>query len=182
MDSWERRNRGPNARRSDHRRHGDPSEGMKLTLQPDEVQVCQMVGRMRTLIARGNGVRDAKMGNQDGSEADVMGMMAEYGFAKKMNVFPDLGLTPRSGSADGVMASGKRYDVKASKHEQAHLLSTLKVNPDVDVYVLAIVHSPFIDIRGWAWKSELIQEENKKDLGHGIGYALSQDKLRRFDA
>ena len=88
---------------------------MKLTLQPDEVQVCQMVGRMRTLIARGNGVRDAKMGNQDGAEADVMGMMAEYGFAKQMNVFPDLGLTPRSGSADGVMASGKRYDVKASK-------------------------------------------------------------------
>ena len=78
---------------------------MIITLQPDEVQVCQMVGRMRSLIARGNGVRDAKMGNQDGAEADVMGMMAEYGFAKKMNVFPDLGLVARwSGSADGVMA------------------------------------------------------------------------------
>ena len=115
---------------------------MNITLQPDEVQVCQMIGRMRSLIARGNGVRDAKMGGQDGSEADVLGMMAEYAFAKKMNVFPDLGLTPRSGSADGVMASGKRYDVKASMHEKAHLLSTLKVNPDVDVYVLAIVHSP----------------------------------------
>jgi hypothetical protein len=67
---------------------------MILTLQPDEVQVCQMVGRMRSLIARGNGVRDAKMGNQDGSEADVMGMMAEYGFAKKMNVFPIWDLRP----------------------------------------------------------------------------------------
>jgi len=56
-----------------------------------------MVGRMRSLIARGNGVRDAKMGNHDGAEADVMGMMAEYGFAKQMNTFPDLGLTLRSG-------------------------------------------------------------------------------------
>ena len=182
MDSWGGRNPGQDARRRDYRRHGDPSEGMKLTLQPDEVQVCQMVGRMRTLIARGNGVRDAKMGNQDGSEADVMGMMAEYGFAKQMNVFPDLGLTPRSGSADGVMASGKRYDVKASKHKTARLLSTLKVNPDVDVYVLCVVDGSTLDFKGWVHKEELILDKNKTDLGHGVGYALTQDKLRRFDA
>ena len=155
---------------------------MILTLQPDEVQICQMVGRMRSLIARGNGVRDAKMGNKDGSEADVMGMMAEYGFAKQMSVFPDLGLTPRSGSADGVMPSGKRYDVKASKHKSARLLSTLKVNPDVDVYVLCVVDGSTLDYKGWATKEELIKEENKKDLGHGVGYALEQEKLRKFNA
>ena len=151
-----------------------------MKLQPDEIQVCQMVGRMRTLIARGNGVRDAKMGDHDGAEADVMGMMAEYGFAKKMNVFPDLGLTPRSGSADGVMTSGKRYDVKASKHETARLLSSLKVNPDVDVYVLCVVDGSTLDFKGWAWKDELIQEDNKTNLGHGLGYALEQEKLRKF--
>ena len=155
---------------------------MLISLQPDEVQVCQMVGRMRSLIARGSGVRDAKMGNHDGAEADVMGMMAEYGFAKKMNVFPDLGLSPRSGSADGVMASGKRYDIKASKHPNARLLSTLKVNPDVDVYVLCVVDGNRLDYKGWAWKEELIKEDNKKDLGHGVGYALDQDKLRKFNA
>ena len=155
---------------------------MVIKLQPDEVQVCQMVGRMRSLIARGNGVRDAKMGNHDGAEADVMGMMAEYGFAKQMNVFPDLGLTPRSGSADGVMASGKRYDVKASKQKGARLLSTLKVNPDVDVYVLCVVDGNSLDFKGWAWKKDLIKDENKKDLGHGVGYALDQDKLRKFNA
>ena len=54
-----------------------------MKLQPDEIQVCQMVGRMRTLIARGNGVRDAKMGDHDGAEADVMGMMAEYGLPRR---------------------------------------------------------------------------------------------------
>ena len=181
MDSWGGRNPGQDARRRNYRRHGDPSAGMILTLQPDEVQVCQMVGRMRTLIARGNGVRDAKMGNQDGSEADVMGMMAEYGFAKQMNVFPDLGLTPRSGSADGVMASGKRYDVKASKHKTARLLSTLKVNPDVDVYVLCVVDGSTLDFKGWVHKEELILDKNKTDLGHGVGYALTQDKLRGFE-
>ncbi len=155
---------------------------MKLKLQPDEVQVCQMIGRMRSLIARGNGVRDAKMGNHDGAEADVMGMMAEYGFAKKMNVFPDLGLSPRSGSADGVMSSGKRYDIKASKYSNARLLSTLKVNPDVDVYVLCVVDGSTLDFKGWAWKDELIKDNNKKDLGHGVGYALEQEQLRKFNA
>lgn len=170
----------PNARKRNHSGYGDAGEGMIVTLQPDEIQVCQMVGRMRTLIARGNGVRDAKMGDHDGAEADVMGMMAEYGFAKKMNVFPDLGLTPRSGSADGVMTSGKRYDVKASKHKTARLLSTLKVNPNVDVYVLCVVDGSTLDFKGWAWKDELIQEDNKTNLGHGLGYALEQEKLRKF--
>jgi len=155
---------------------------MKITLQPDEVQICQLIGRMRSLIARGNGVRDAKMGSQDGSEADVMGMMAEWAFAKHMNVFPDLGLSPRSGSPDGVMPSGKRYDVKASTHKTARLLSTLKVNPDVDVYVLCVVGSPVVDVKGWAWKKDLIKEENKMNLGHGVGYALTQDKLNKFNA
>ena len=79
---------------------------MKLTLQPDEVQVCQMVGRMRSLIARGNGVRDAKMGNHDGAEADVMGMMAEYGFAKQMNVFPTLALLQGVGLRMGLWQAG----------------------------------------------------------------------------
>jgi len=153
---------------------------MKLVLKPDEIQICQLIGRMRSLIARNNGVIDAKIGNQDGSEADVIGMMAEYGFAKLMNVFPDLGLSPRSGSPDGVMPSGNRYDIKSSKHQKARLLSTLKVNPDVDVYVLCIVDSTSLDYKGWAWKEDLIKPENIINLGHGEGYALDQDKLRQF--
>lgn len=153
---------------------------MKVILEPDELQVCQMVGRMRSLIARGRGVHDAKIGEQDGAESDVLGMMAEYGFAKKMNVFPDLGLSPRSGSPDGVMTSGTRYDVKASKLKEARLLSTLKVNPDVDVYVLCIVEGSTLDFKGWAFKKDLIREENITDLGHGPGYALKQDNLTPF--
>lgn len=153
---------------------------MILNLEPDEIQICQLVGRMRSLIARGNKVEDTKMGNQDGAEADVMGMMAEYGFAKKMNTFPDLGLKPRSGSADGVMASGKRYDVKSSRHKGARLLSTLKINPDIDIYILCIIDGNTLDFKGWATKEELIKESNKKDLGHGVGYAIDQDKLKKF--
>ena len=152
---------------------------MKIVLQPDEVAVCQMIGRMRSLIARSSGVKDAKMGDQDGAEADVIGMMAEYAFAKQFNVFPDLGLSPRSGSADGVI-KGKRYDIKATTYKTGKLLCTMKDNPDVDVYILAIVSGNEIDIAGWEYKENLRKEENLIDLGHGKGYALTQDKLQKF--
>jgi hypothetical protein len=152
---------------------------MKVILQPDEITVCQMIGRMRSLIARSSGVKDAKMGDQDGAEADVIGMMAEYAFAKQFNVFPDLGLSPRSGSADGII-KGKRYDIKATTYKTGRLLCTVKDNPDVDVYILAIVSGNEIDIVGWEYKENLRKDENLIDLGYGKGYALTQDKLQKF--
>ena len=48
---------------------------IKVKLNPDEVTICQIIGRMRSLIARSAGVKDAKMGEQDGSEADVMELL-----------------------------------------------------------------------------------------------------------
>ena len=152
---------------------------MKITLQPDEITVCQMIGRMRSLIARSSGVKDAKVGDQDGAESDVIGMIAEYAFAKQFNVFPDLGLSPRSGSADGII-KGKRYDIKATTYKTGRLLCTVKDNPDVDVYILAIVSGNEIDIVGWEYKENLRKEENLIDLGYGKGYALTQDKLQKF--
>jgi len=152
---------------------------MKIKLEPDEITVCQMLGRMRSLIARNSGVKDAKIGQQDGAEADVLGVMAEYAFSKRFNTFPDLGLTPRSGSADGVL-NGKRYDIKSTTYRTGRLLSTMKVNPDVDIYVLGIVENNEIDFVGWASKEDLIKEENIVNLGHGKGYALTQDKLNVF--
>lgn len=152
---------------------------MKIKLEPDEITVCQMLGRMRSLIARNSGVKDAKIGKQDGAEADVFGVMAEYAFSKRFNTFPDLGLTPRSGSADGLL-NGKRYDIKSTTYKTGRLLSTMKVNPDVDIYVLGIIDDNQIDFVGWASKEDLIKEENVVNLGHGKGYALTQDKLNTF--
>jgi len=138
-----------------------------------------MLGRMRSLIARSSGVKDAKIGDQDGAEADVLGMMAEYAFAKHFNTFPDLGLTPRSGSADGVYKNF-RYDIKSTKYKTGKLLSTTKVNNDVDIYVLAIIKDNEITFPGFAMKDDLIKQENLKDLGHGKGYSLEQSQLRQF--
>lgn len=152
---------------------------MVVKLQPDEILICEMLGRLRSLIARGAGVKDAKVGTQSGSEADVMGMKAEYAFAKHFNVFPDMGLSPRSGSADGSV-KGYAYDIKSTSYRTGRLLATKKVNPDVDIYVLCIVVEDEVDIKGYAMKEDLIKESNLTDLGHGQGYCMEQSELKLF--
>ena len=153
---------------------------MKVTLRPDEIALSHLIGRNRALIARAAGVVDAKIGDQDGAAADVMGFMAEYAVAKALNAFPDVGLSPRSGSADGRFL-GVNYDVKATKYKSGRLLCTLKDNPDVVVYILAIVDEPHVTIAGYATKKMLRQEKNIKNLGHGDGYSLDQDQLLQFN-
>ena len=152
---------------------------MIVKLQPDEVLICEQLGRMRSIIARSSGVKDSKVGTQDGSEADVMGMKAEYAFAKHFNTFPDLGLTPRSGSADGKL-KGYAYDIKSTTYKSGRLLATKKENPDVDMYVLCIVDNSEVDIKGYAMKKDLINPSNLKNLGHGEGYCMDQSELKSF--
>ena len=152
---------------------------MKIKLEHDEMTICNIIGRMRSLIARSAGVKDTKVGSHDGVEADIMGLTAEYAFAKMFNTFPDLGLTPRSGSSDGLI-NGYRYDIKSTTYKSGKLLSTLKINNDIDMYVLAVVDNNSVDFVGYAFKNELIKESNKRDLGHGRGYCLEQSQLRKF--
>lgn len=75
---------------------------MIVRLDKKECELCEFIGKQRSSVARSNGVFDAKIGNQSGIEADIQGFKAEYAFAKWNNIFPDFGLSPRSGSADGV--------------------------------------------------------------------------------
>lgn len=153
---------------------------MIIQLDKKECELCEFIGRQRSSIARSNGIFDAKIGNQSGVEADIQGFKAEYAFAKWNNIFPDFGLSPRSGSADGVTNSGSRYDIKSTHHKNGNLLSTLKVNPDIDIYILSYVNHNIVEFIGWAKKEQLINEDNLKDLGHGKGYFLSREKLNKF--
>ena len=152
---------------------------MIVTLTAEELAICQHIGNMRSIIAKNAGVKDAKIGDKKGMQYDVIGMIAEYAFSKHFNTFPNFGLSPKSGTCDGLI-KGYRYDIKATTYPNGKLLATLKVNPDVDMYVLAIVSDNQVDIKGFALKEDLIQEANIKDLGHGKGYCLEQSKLRQF--
>ncbi len=155
-------------------------EMIEINLTDDEVMMCQHVGHLRSVLSRGNKVKDMKRTDMAGLDIDAQGVTAEYAVAKHFNVFFDLGLSPRTGSADGVM-NGYSYDVKSTHHALGKLLATLKDNPDVDMYIMCITPDRWtVKLVGWCWKKELINKKNIKDLGYGKGYALEQSQLRPF--
>ena len=155
-------------------------EMIEINLTDDEVMMCQHVGHLRSVLSRGNKVKDMKRTDMAGLDIDAQGVTAEYAVAKHFNVFFDLGLSPRTGSADGVM-NGYSYDVKSTHHALGKLLATLKDNPDVDMYIMCITPDRWtVKLVGWCWKKELINKKNIKDLGYGRGYALEQSQLRPF--
>jgi hypothetical protein len=84
---------------------------MRIELSAGEINLCKFIGEQRSLIARANNVKDEKIGTQDGILSDIQGFKAEYAFAKDQNLFPDFGLSPRSGSYDGMTNLGNRYDI-----------------------------------------------------------------------
>lgn len=143
--------------------------------------LATILGSMRSMVARFNKVRDAKMGDQHGVEGDQLGILGELAFCKLMNVWPDLGLSPRSGSADAVV-KGYRWDVKTTTVKTGRLLSTLKKNPDVDLYALAIVDGDKVLFPGYATAQDLHDDSRIRDLGHGKGYVMDQDQLRKWSA
>ena len=155
-------------------------EMIEINLTDDEVMMCQHIGHLRSVLSRGNNIKDRKQSNMAGLDIDAQGVTAEYAVAKHLNVFFDLGLSPRAGSADGVM-KGHSYDVKSTHPAFGKLLATLKDNPDVDMYIMCLTPDRWtVKMVGWCWKKELINKKNIKDLGYGKGYALEQSQLRPF--
>ena len=150
---------------------------VKLTEQ--DLIMCKLVGNMRSLVARNNHVYDRKMGGQSGSQIDEDGVIGEFAFCKHYNIFFDLGLSPRSGSYDCLL-KGKRIDIKTTRYKTGKLLATTKINPDVDIYVFAILDNDGVLFAGWIEREELTTEKNLKDLGRGLGYSLEQNDLKPF--
>jgi hypothetical protein len=154
-----------------------------IKITTDMLLLSAIIGGFRTLTARNCGVADRKIGKQSGLEGDQDGFLGELAFCQLMNVCPDLGLTPRSGSADAVVErDGKKFnfDVKTTRVLTGRLLATKKLNEDVDIYCLAIIDGDEVKFPGYALAEDLCREENLTDLGHGKGYALKQSQLKKW--
>jgi len=153
---------------------------LRIDLSPAELHVCRILGMMRRSEAM-NRVKDQQVGGDDTWSIDIDGVVAEYCVAKLLNLCPDLTVSVRNGGADLISRKGKTIDVKSTRHVNGKLLATIKKADDpCDMYVLVIVDNFGGNVVGWASKADLFIEDNKQDLGHGIGYALSQHGLRPF--
>ena len=151
-------------------------------LSKTELEALGYVASLRYETNRKAGVKDVKMGSkEDPLEIMMIGLIAEYAFCKKFNIFQDLSSEPRSGTYDCLTPSGKRVDIKATRRRNGNLVRTLKQNDDVDTYVLAVVDdNAAVEFIGWISKEDFIKPENIKDLGYGKTYFLGREHLNKF--
>jgi hypothetical protein len=153
---------------------------MKITLSTSEMKVAQFIARSRQYECRKYGVVDVKRTDKDPIDINVTGFVAELAFAKFQNVYPDLDSNIQSGGYDGVTKKGYRYDIKATTNTNGNLLCTTKINPDIDVYILAYVTGNEVEFVGWIFKKDFIKPENIKNLGRGNSYFMDKEKLNKF--
>jgi len=146
---------------------------LQVTLSPADVGVIYNTAALRSAVSAAAGAQCPKL-SHDQTTSDVTGYAAEYAWAKRFNVFPDFTFISRKNGYDNITA-GKRIDIKASTNLKARLLRNLdQNNPDVDIFVLAIVQIPTVNFVGWCTIDELRRPENLIDLGYGPVYSLEQ--------
>lgn len=141
-------------------------------------KVAAFIAAERFATNRRAGVRNARMGGQSDEKTDLIGMLAEFAVAYRLNLWPDLSIVPRRGGHD--LEYGRAtIDVKATDRPNGKLLATLKTasQDHADVFVLAVVTDEEIRLVGWAYAEELLNDASILDLGHGDTYVLPQDEL-----
>ena len=148
-----------------------------VTLTPAELIACKIIGNMRTLAARSANVTDAGLGTNLSTDED--GVIAEMAFCKHWNIFFNPEASPRKHTFDCLLRE-KRIDIKSTRIARGRLLATKKRNPDVDVFVLAIISDPSVSFVGYATADQLYRDENLIALGHGEGYGLEQEQLTKW--
>ena len=117
---------------------------------------------------------------QSKKEAQKQSFGAEIAFCKLVGAKPDLELHKNTILIDTIV-NGQKVDIKQTKYFNGKLIvkETDTKNSPIDVYALVIGTFPNYDYKGWAYKSEIIQEKNIKNLGYPNSnpYCLDQDKL-----
>lgn len=156
---------------------------MKTVLNPGEMEIAQTIATLRRCVNQTAGVKDKRMdASMEVIDLDLIGAVSEVAWAKVMNVYPDLSIQPRHGSADSLMG-GKKIDIKATRRKNGRLLAVKgKAQDAADLYVLAIVDGASVDFIGYALTAEFIHEKNIDDIGRGPCYVMDQSRLRRFKA
>ena len=151
---------------------------MIVKLNPGEMAVAHHIAALRRYANQSSGVFDQRRDiNQPAIVLDILGAISELAFAKAIGMYPDFSISPRSGGSDCVI-NGTKIDIKSTLHPHGRLLATItKKIEDADIYVLAVVQENIVRFAGWAEATELINRSAVTDLGYGLTYALSQNKL-----
>jgi len=154
---------------------------MNVTLNIAEQKLSTYLAAARYKSNRGKEVEDKKIGPQSTQATDLEGIGAEIGFCKLFNIYPDT-QTEYIPAHDGTFHDGRTIDVKSTKYRNGHLIAvkTKKNNP-ADLYALMIGEMPNYKFAGFSTPEQLFRNENEKDFGYGMSYALTQEALLGVD-
>jgi hypothetical protein len=145
-----------------------------------EQALARDLATRRHSTSRAEGLKDARRGPMSAEEVDLEGAGAELAFCKLANVYPDTGGQPRP--EDCHLADGRKVDVKATKHENGHLIAVRWKKPGaVDIYALVVGKFPKYRCAGFLPSSELLRDERLKSFGREPAYAAEQDELQRIE-
>jgi hypothetical protein len=150
---------------------------MTITLNDAEQKLATYLAKQRHARARASGKTDRQIGPQSSHDTDLEGIGAEIAFCRLLNIYPDtdVGHTPL---ADCVLPCGSTVDVKATKHQNGHLLVAKWKDPQgVHAYALMVGAFPAYRIAGMAPSHEVFKPDRLKNFGHGAGYAVGQEEL-----
>ena len=152
-----------------------------IILNECEKHLVEWLAPLRHKSNRKAGVSDKQIGPGDSLMTDKLGVAGELAVARYLDCYPDLTISPRSGSYDmRTRYQGLHVDAKGTTCEHGRLLTPLSTPADkADIYVLVITDLTKCEIIGWAYTTKLLRPEQIQDLGHGPTYAMYQADLSK---
>ena len=139
-----------------------------IILSDDEIRHAEAEAAARHEASRAAGICDRKVGKQSPIVTDLVGLLGEIGFSKLFSMERDDTIEARSGSVDFIAANGQTIEVKASHHENPHLLipayligGIMTTKEMVDIYVLMRVdyNARRVVFMGWAARPQVIRDD-----------------------
>lgn len=152
---------------------------MEILLTETELLTINLLANLRGLGSRIAGVTNMKVSDRENWQVELDGIIGEYAFCKLNNIFLEVSAEPRKGSYD-CLYKGFRIDIKTTRVLNGRLLGDKRRNPDIDVYVLAIIDGLTVRFPGYMTSDKLYEESNLIDLGKGNVYAIQQQQLFKW--
>lgn len=150
--------------------------GRPVCLTGPELTLAAVAGVLRSVAAIERGRRPSHgMRESDARwEADITGALAEWAFAKFLDVFPGCVLRPDDGDTRiGV-------EVRGTQYPRGHLLIH-EGDRDEAPYVLVTGRPPRFMVRGWVYGREGKHESFWRTVGTRAGYWVPIEALRPID-
>ena len=152
---------------------------MIIRLSAKEISMCRQAATMRWQLARLSGVKNQRRdsGRSD-NDLDYLGLRSELAVSKAFNIQHNLF---QLGIDEGVdlWLDDISIDVKSTFYKTGKLLfkNAEAFKASCAVLVCENLENEMI-IAGYVPKKIFLENCYKKDLGHGIGLVLDQEKLR----